>query len=187
MLALMASYGFCAIKNRETGRHAALCAMACSLVLALFAYSPFLQKISSVNIKYAGEYLSSLDISKCEVFVLPPETPVLNAAVSVPLLDIFTAKDIHYVYRPLPHPPREEVEKSPLRFTWEYRNPAYYRPDAGGTAGSTEKSAIVVISDKPVVTLPSPAAERIKGLHNKREFGITDDIFINQTLVTVYY
>ncbi len=182
MLALMASYGLCAIRNREAGKSAALCAMAFSLVLATFAYSPFLHKTSSVNIKHAGEYLNALDIRKCEVFVLPPEDPVLNAAVSVPLLDIFTDKDIRYEYTPLPRPPREEVEKSPLRFTWEYRNPAYYGPEAGGTG----KTAVVVISGKPGKELPDPVRERIEGLA-KKEFSVNDEIFIDQTLVTVYY
>ncbi len=183
MFALMAAYGFNELGDKKTGQFAALCAMACSLVVAVFAYLPLVEKMSSANIKSAGEFLDTLGADTCEVFVLPLEDPVLNSAVSVPLLDIFTKKTIRYDYHPPSRPTREEREKSPLRFTWEYRNPAYYRPAPAGKYSP----AVVIISDKPGRGFPAAARERIKNLPAVKDFSLSDDLFISQILVTVYY
>ncbi len=182
MLALMASYGLREITNKEIRKFAALCAVTCSLVVAVFAYLPLVQKMSSANLKAAGEYLDTLETDTCEVFVLPLEDPVLNSAVSVPLLDIFTRKAIHYDYHPPSSPPLGE-EKSPLRFTWEYKNPSYY---SSGPAGKG-RPAVVIISDKPGRELPAAAEESIKNLSARKDFTLSDDLFTNQTLVTVYH
>ncbi|MCC6346475.1 MAG: glycosyltransferase family 39 protein [Nitrospirales bacterium] len=182
MLALMASYGLREIRDGGMRKFAALCAMTCSLVIALFAYRPFLQSISGINLKSAGEFLDTVPGRKCEVFVLPYEAPVLNPIVSVPLLDLYTRKEIRFAPLPGPQPPPEVRAVSPFRFTWEYRNPPYYT-----YSGAVEDPVpVAVISEHPVRELPAFIRERIKELPVIHEFAVSDDIFLHQTVVTVY-
>lgn len=179
MLALAASYGFEQIKDGNIRRFVVLCIVSFSIVIAGFAYLPFMLKISAVNLKDAGEFLNSLDIETAEVVALPAADSPVNQAVSVPLLDLFTNKKIVYHYEP-PSVSNIEIEKSPLRFTWEYKNPAYYEELA-------DADAIVVVSEVPEPDLPSHVKERTTGYAGFRNFYYSDNIFRYQTLVTVYY
>ncbi|MBZ0157998.1 MAG: glycosyltransferase family 39 protein [Alphaproteobacteria bacterium] len=190
MFALMASYGLREIRDKGLRKFTALCIMICSLVIALFAYRPFMQSISSVNLKNAGEFLDTIQGKECEVFVLPYGDPVLNPAVSVPLLDLYTRKEIRFEPLPGPQPPPEIRTVSPLRFTWEYRNPPYYsrpRPRGHTPKGADHPVPVAVISEHPVKELPAFIRERVKGLSAVRSFTVSDDIFLHQTVVTVYY
>ena len=56
MFALMASYGLEAVTHRELRKFLVYAAVSTSLVIALFAYLPFLQKMSPVNLRDAGRY-----------------------------------------------------------------------------------------------------------------------------------
>jgi hypothetical protein len=118
--------------NKRITRFIALSVAAFSIVVALFAYLPFLERISMVNLKDAGEFLNSAGIRDIEVITVMPAEPVANPAVIVPLLDLYTKGEIHYRYKHEGFPDQEVIRTSPLRFTWEYRNPAYY--SGGGSA-----------------------------------------------------
>jgi hypothetical protein len=181
MLALMASYGLREIRCAEVRRFAAACVVISSLVIAIFGYLPHLMKVSAVNLKRAGGYLNSLDTELVEVFALPQAESLINPAVSVPLLDLFTRKRITYGHQPGARPPRERIEMSPLRFTWEYGTPRYY---AGG--GADAEAAVVIISGDRDDPLPDRIERKVKNYRLAKVFEISDDWFQYQTLVRVY-
>ena len=183
MLALMAAYGIHEIRARDIKKFFVLSVVISSLIIGVFVYLPFLQRLSTVNLKDAGTLLNSLDESNIEVFTLMPEDPVMNPAVSVPILDLFTRKNIVYKYnRESFLPPKEIVEKSSLRFTWEYKNPVYY-----GTDNYDNKDAtVVVISESPDDVLPKDVLQRIAGYRLSSVFKTSDGIFSYRPCVRVY-
>ena len=181
MLALMAAYGLQVIRSREVRNHLLACTVMGSLVVAGTGYLPFLRGTSAANLKAAGEYLDTLPETQVEVYTESPMAPEVNPAVSVPILDLFTAKEIVYRYDPVPAP--ERVERSPLRFTWAYRNPPSYQGIAGAGA------AVVVISGDATgepAPLTEPLASRLAGHRLARRFAATEGLFEHQTIVSVY-
>jgi hypothetical protein len=181
MLALMGAYGWQAIRAREVRRFALACTVASSLVVALYGYLPFLQATSSGNLKAAGEYLDSIDEKGVEVFALDQEDSAVNPAVSVPILDLFTTKTLHYAYQGTPPSKSRRVAQSPLRFTWEYRNPGYYAAPAG-----EGKAAVVVISEGIGQPLPPHIEKRLEGYRLARVFAADEGVFQHRTMVSVY-
>src|SRR3989338_3133931 len=184
MLALMASYGLQEIKNKEIRKFIVSCAVMSSLAIAIFTYLPFLQKTSYVNLKNAGMFLNAIDAENIEVLTISSVDDVLNQAVSVPILDLFTEKNISYHYdeRLLPMP--EKLRESSFRFTWEYKNPAYYTVN---NFDSEKAGALVVISGSPEPPFTAYIEERAKKYHNFRMFKVSEGIFQHRTSVKVYY
>ena len=183
MLALMASYGIREIRGKDIKKFFAFSVFFSSLIVGFFAYLPFLQSISTVNLKDAGAFVNSLNEANIEVFTLLPKDPVMNPAVSVPILDLFTKKNIIYNYnRESFMQPREIVEKSPLRFTWEYRNPLYYNKKNY----DNKDTAVIVISESPGDTLPEEVRKRVAGYRLSGVFKKSDDIFSYRPCVRVY-
>ena len=183
MLALMASYGIREIGRKDIKKFFAFSVLFSSLVVGFFVYVPFLQGISAVNLKDAGTFVNSLDEANIEVFTLMPEDPVINPAVSVPTLDLFTRKNIIYKYNWESFlQPRETVEKSSLRFTWEYKNPVYYNADNYGN----KDAAVVVISENPQDVLPGDIRQRVADYQLSAVFKISDGIFSYRPCVRVY-
>jgi hypothetical protein len=191
MLTLMASYGMQKIKNVELKRFVAFSIISSSLVVAIMAYLPFLQKMNMVNLKNAGSYLDSVKAERIEVFTVPSKETIVNVAVAVPILDLYTEKDIYYFHDETYAPPFEEIKESPLRFTWEYKNPRYYDYPTlkkGGEGGFYEQNqAFVIISNGNVKSLPDYVAERLKGYWKNKVFDISDGVFGFGPVVTVYF
>ena len=182
MLSLMASYGLMHIKNREMVKFFAFCIACFSVVLAVFAYLPMTEKISLVNLRDAGQYIDSLDGGTVEVFAVQTGEPDANIAVSVPILDIFTSKKIRYEYMRAIPISQQEAEISPLRFTWEYKNPDYY-----SETNKKEDSAVVaLISDDKILKLPAYVESRIKDYRRVKRFTVSDDMFRFQVFVSVH-
>jgi hypothetical protein len=184
MFTLMASYGLMQIRNSEIRRFIVFCIIISSLVLAYFAYLPFLQTLSTVNLKNSGKFLNSLDVANIEVFTLPQEKSIINPAISVPLLDLFTNKRVTYGMDIDPTGVWEKVKNSALRFTWEYKNPPYYMND---TKDLGKVTAVVVISSDPNQFIPEPIEQRIKKYNSSKEFKTFSNLFRYRTIVTVYY
>ncbi|MEK6690452.1 MAG: glycosyltransferase family 39 protein [Nitrospirota bacterium] len=184
MFTLMASYGLQHIMDRELRRFVVSCIVFFSLSIAIFAYLPLLQKMSAVNLMDAGKFLNSLDIEEVEVLILPSTDTPVNPAVSVPALDLFTRKKVIYSYNPEIFHPEGEIEKSPLRFTWEYKNPIYYNIDK---KNSKKDVAIVVISSDSDQTIPYKIEQRIKNFQKSKVFRTSEEIFRYKTFVTIYY
>ena len=182
MVALMASYGLQRIENSELKRFITSCVVISSVAVALFAYLPFTQKMSAANLKKAGEFLNTLDENAVEVFTLMPREPVLNPAVEVSLLDLYTRKTIIY-HGERSAPPVADVNSSPLRFTWEYRNPSYY---AVKDKPRDDEMATVVISGEGEEHLPYALGQRLKNYHLVRRFNVDEGVFEHKTFVSVY-
>ena len=183
MLALMASYGLREIGSREVRRFAACCIVLSSLLVAGFAYLPHLMRMSAVNLRDAGNYADSIEGGTVEVVALPQGQAGINPAVSVALLDLFTGKRITHQNGSPGSPPREKVETSLLRFTWEHRDPAYYTAPAGGSKG---EAAVIVISERVGQSLPEAIERKIAGYHLARTFQVSDEWFQYQTVVRIY-
>ena len=181
MFALMAAYGTTAIRDIWLKRQIVFSVAVCSLIIAVFAYLPFLQQTSSQNLQLAGEFLDTLNGKNVEVVTLPRKGDDVNIAVSVPLLDLFTDKKIQYTYKLKNAPPPEKIAVSQLRFTWTYMNPKYYESDAAPGA------PVAVISGEQLVSLPETVAKRVIKLEQSKSFNLADDIFTHQTFITVYY
>lgn len=180
MLVLMASYGMQFIKNDPVRRFLVYGCAASSLTLVLFAYLPFAERMSAVNLERAGAYLDSLKYGEIEVITQAGLPLVANPAVHVPLLDLFTAKRIRYQYDPR-HPRPVDVETSSLRFTWLYRNPGYYE---GGQADRTVP--VVVLTEAGAGSLPDSGAGRLAGRRLLNEFVTSEGVFQSGVSVRVY-
>jgi hypothetical protein len=183
LLCLMASYGIMRVRELEKIKFVSFAIAIFSIIIAVFAYLPFLQKISLVNLKDGGAFLNTLKGEDVEVVTLPSGTPVANLAVSVPILDLYTEKRIRYDYRASPYADRDEILISPLRFTWEFRNPEYYQ---FGPAKS-RSAPVVVISNEPGDILPPNIKQKISGFDKMKTFRTSENIFNFQTLLTIYY
>ncbi len=181
MLAWMAAYGLQAIRAVEVRKLVVTCTVASSLVVALHGYLPFLRSVSAMNLKSAGEYLDSLDEERVEVFALPQPDSEVNPAVAVPILDLFTRKELLHHGEATSPPPEARLAESALRFTWEVRTPAYEPPD-----GDDPTSAVVVITDDVGRPLPERLRKRLEGHRLARRFAADEGVFQYRTLVDVY-
>lgn len=180
MLALMAAYGLQAIRTAVLRRHVVRCVVASSLAIVFCGYVPFLQRNSAANLQTAGAYLDSLDNEAIEVVTLPQRAARVNPEIVVPLLDLHTAKRLVADAAQLPPPP--EVARLPLRFTWEYRHPAFY----GETSPAARARPVAVVAGERASDLPPPLALRLAQHRLAREFAVSENVFGYQTLVSVY-
>jgi hypothetical protein len=184
MVALMAAYGLQEIKNRKVMQHLVFSVVGTSLAVAMFFYLPFMQTMGAQNLQAAGKYLDGLQAATAEVITFAGEKPVLNPAISVPLLDIYTQKGLYYIGRVPSHKELEKAKTSPLRFTWEYPIPEYYRLDGNPTK---QPGAIVIVADDSTSALTPDQQEKIAGLNQSKTFQKTSGVFQHQTFVTVYH
>jgi hypothetical protein len=189
MYTLMASYGLQQIKRIEIRRFIVFGVVFSALVVAIFSYLPFLQRMSVVNIRDAGEFINSVESERIAVVTIPSSETIVNLEIAVPILDLYTEKEISYYHDATYSPPFEEIRESPLRFTWEFRTPRYYYPPLkkGGRGGFYDKSeAIVLISNGYVKTLPDYIEKELKGYSKNRVFDTSEGIFGFNPFVTVY-
>ncbi len=187
MLALMASYGISEIRNVKISKFIVLSAVISGLVIAVFGYLPFLQKTSAVNLSQAGGYFDSIDAEAIEVVTLPQLNSIVNPAVSVPVLDLLTQKRLVYRYDEDLIQRPGSVEKSSLRFTWEYKDPEFFLADTASSAGASKKRTplAIIFSDRQQI-IPARIAARIEGYRMTREFMVSDRVFKYQTMIRVY-
>ncbi|TAN41357.1 MAG: hypothetical protein EPN25_05150 [Nitrospirae bacterium] len=183
MVSLMAAYGLMQIKRVDLRRSIAAGVVASSVVLAFFAYRPFLNTVSVVNLKDAGQFIDTLRGDALEVITAYEGNPETSPAVAVPMLDLFTDRQI--TYRDLKGPasiPRD-VAVSSMRFTWEYRNPPYYEaPRRSGLPGTV----VVVITDIRG-ELPGTVRDATRGYASVRLFEADEQEFAFKTYVRVYF
>jgi hypothetical protein len=180
MLALMGAYGLQALRESEWRRLVLACAVASSLVVALYGYLPFLRGTSAMNLERAGAYLDSIEETRALVFTLPQGSEV-NPAVAVPLLDLYTGKELRPRGAPEAPPPAIRLRESALRFTWEFRMPGYAAVD-----GADEDAAVVVVSADAREPLPDEVAGLLQGHRLARVLAQDEGVFRFRTLVRVY-
>jgi hypothetical protein len=182
MLALMAAYGLDEVRSRELKRFMVFGAISVSLVIAISVYLPFLKKMGTSNLLEAGKYLDSLDTPSVEVITPRRNDFVINPAVSVPVLDFFTSREIIYEYKEAIPP--EGFRRSPLRFTWMYENPLYYRSDSG--RDFTAERPLVIITSEHGEVLVHHILEKLKGYRKTLEFNTTTGVFRYSPDVLIY-
>ncbi|MBE9519554.1 MAG: glycosyltransferase family 39 protein [Proteobacteria bacterium] len=184
MLALLASYGLQDIQNPKLVRHLVFSIVATSFAIALFAYLPFLKTLGVANLQAAGKYLDGIAAEKVEVVTVVRDTPVLNPAISVPILDIYTEKKLVFRGRVASAQELEKAGKSPLRFTWDYPMPAYYLSEDGQ---GMQPGGLVIVADGPDFSQGPDLQKKIAGFSQSKTFQQTSDIFQHQTYVTIYH
>ncbi len=182
LLALMAAYGLRSLKEMETKIIALSCAVISSLVLAIAAYLPFMQTLSMVNLKTAGEYLDSSGSSEAEVHIVQPKDQEGSLLVAVPIMDLFTRKSLIVEESGSFQRQTGEAGSSPLRFTWEFRNPPWY----GNAGRSAATDTVAVISDSAEAALPSHLSARLSGFQLVKSFDEYEGIFRFRTTVRIY-
>jgi len=182
MLTLMASYGLQKISTLELRKYLVSCIVAVSLTVAVFAYMPLLQSMGLVNIRNAGIYLDSVDSGKVEVFVLPSGRSAVSPSVAVPILDLYTEKELIYHHDESNSLPFDKIKKSSVRFTWGYKNPEYYKQTHSGAASSV----IAVIANQGDSIQPEILRDRLKGHEQVRVFEDSDGLFLYSPVVMVY-
>jgi len=183
MLALMAGYAVAEIGNARVRRHVVSCALTAMLVTAAFAYLPFLQRTSAVNLQQAGEHLDTVASERVEVFALPQKWSEVNPAIAVPILDIYTDKTVAlHADAGMPARP-DSIETSPVRFTWDYDSTRYL---AAGDGPRGQEATVVVISADSRQPLPERLKRRLAGHRLSEEFAATDRVFRYKTIVKVY-
>ena len=129
LLALMAAYGLKAVRDIDLRKFIAFSVLAASLAIALGAYLPFLSRTSMMNLRDAGAYLDSLPGDAVEVRIRPQTQSAGNTEMAIPILDLYTRKRLVYRQEHVPRPTAERLQRSPLRFSWEYRQPRFYSED----------------------------------------------------------
>lgn len=195
LLSLMAAYGLMQLRQGEIRRYMVSGVVVSSVIVAVFAYRPFLNTISLVNLKQAGEFLDTLSGPGAEVFTWYAEASSAGPAVTVPLLDLSTGKELVYHDTAKRNTDSEEVGISPLRFTWEYNNPRYYtqpaRPfrqkDAEVVNHGRQQGAVVIITDRRDEAIPGHLEQHVKDYRKVRVFDKDEIEFEFKTFVRVYY
>lgn len=181
LFTLMASRGLQEVRERETRHFIAWCGVTASLVIALGAYAPFLEKISLVNLRDAGKYLDALDDDSVEVYILPQPRSAGNTEMAVPLLDLYTGKRLFSRELPAARPERSSISRSSLRFTWEVRRPPFYDAREHGAC-----PPLAVLSGEPVTAVP-PGVDRQQGdLGLVKRFESSTGVFKYKIFVTVF-
>ncbi len=107
----------------------------------------------------------------------------VNPAVAVPILDLFTDKEV-VLSKASPNVPwPASINTSPVRFTWD----APYRLSPGaGLADAGRTAAVAIISDGARRPLPDSVLRRVAGYDRIREFAVSDRVFRYKTIVTIY-
>lgn len=134
-----------------------------------------------VNLRDAGGYLDALESRAVEVYVLPQAKSLGNSEMAIPLLDLYTRKKIVYKERPPFPKDRQAIMLSPLRFSWEIRQPAVYaEQDADACL------PVVVISSEPSGTVPSGMNPLNAPLRLLYRFESSTGVFKYKTFVAVF-
>jgi len=181
LFTLMASRGLQEVGDCQVRRFIAWCAVTTSLVIALVAYAPFLERMSLVNLRDAGSYLDTLDSGTVEVYALPQPRSAGNTEMAVPLLDLFTKKGIRYRTLAAARLDQSSIAQSSLRFTWEVRLPEFYD---GGERDAC--SPIAVLSGEPLAS-PPPGIDFNQGrLSLLKRFESSTGLFKYKIFVTLF-
>jgi hypothetical protein len=182
MITLMAAYGLRGINDKRVARFIVYSAVFTSLVVALFAYVPYLTKQGAENLMNAGKFLDSVAVSNAEVVVLPQKDEEVNPAIVVPILDLATVTPL--IYHQEPQRPGADALASRYRFSWDYKNPAYY---AVKSNSRNKDTALIVISSEADEKLPPALAGRTGAYRQCKVFDKHVDLFSFQTAVRIYW
>lgn len=141
LFALTASYGLRGFGSDEAKRFTAYGSIGFSLLLVFGGFLPFLEGTSMGNLRLAGKFIDGLDYPSVLVRTLPQRVSSGNTDITVPILDLYTDKTITHNQGSFKLKDYERIKKSPLRFTWEFGSPAFYRDNQ-----AVGESPVVLIS-----------------------------------------
>jgi hypothetical protein len=183
MLALMAGYALSHIEHERIRRYLALSILVSTCFVSVFGYKAFLEGSSASNIRHAGKYINTLNVDEVEVVPLQQLTSSINPVISVPLLDLVTRKPIvlsseHFSFvedKPV------WIDKSTLRFSWEYAPPDYYRAN-----NEMKNKIMVIILSDPEQKLPDVIQQRLSGFYRDKRFDSQEGVFRYTTIVDIY-
>jgi hypothetical protein len=183
LFTLMASYGLMHFRLEDIRRFIAYCTVGLSLVIVYSGYAPFLKTTSMANLQNAGRYINSLGSSAVEVYTLPQKMSSGNTAIVVPILDLYTSREI--AYRPGNEMPAilHDYEDSSLRFTWEFGLPDFY----SDTKISKHDPVVIISGDKNDLFIPekNPLILSTDSMSMK-SFTISSGVFRFKSFVNVY-
>jgi hypothetical protein len=180
LFTLMAAYGLNGIRDQALKRFCSYCAVLSAMVVLFGAYKPFLQQTSMVNLKKAGGYLNTLPFDTVGVHLLPQHESAGNTAAVLPILDLYTSKQLH-LSQQWPGLPQESQNKksSSLRFTWELSRPPFYPlAEPNGT------NPQVIIGSRDPVELPNKDFQQ-KNQSSVENFYQQTGVFRYKAIVTV--
>jgi hypothetical protein len=178
-VALMASYGMQAIRDERLRRFMVTAAVLMSLVFAVFGYARFLNVNNLVNLREAAKYLDGLEAGDVRVVTLSQKSKI-NPAVAVPVLDLYLKKPLCYDYIFQTHLSTEEIARSSFRFSWEYRNPAYYEKALIEESESGDVTAVISPAE------PEEGLPWLEGHEPVRTFTISERLYRFKPYVYVY-
>lgn len=178
LFSLMAAYGLTVIHDREVKRFIVFCVLAASLAVAWGAYLPFLNGTSMANLREAGQYLDTLPGDAVVVHVRPQRTSTGNTEMAIPLLDLYTQKRIIYHRERLERPRAAILQRSPLRFSWDFPLPSWYEQ-----AAAHDAMPVVVISSEP---FPGTGPVRLGGPRLLAAFTSDTGVFRYKTFLAVF-
>jgi 4-amino-4-deoxy-L-arabinose transferase-like glycosyltransferase len=176
---LMAAYGINGIRSEPLKRFVSYCAVFSSMVILFGAYKPFLQRTSMSNLQHAGRYIDALPLQAVDVLLLPQHESSGSTAAVLPILDLYTGKQLRLTQAwPVLPPENQEKKLSSLRFTWELDRPPFYPPAVPNRTDIT-----VVISSRENFELPDQALQQ-KKLTPIKKFSQQAQVFRYRTIVT---
>jgi hypothetical protein len=183
MLSLMAGYALANIKKARIRRYLTLCILLSAGIFSITGFASFLGTTSASNIQTAAKYIDSIDISTVEVITLPQTRSSVNPVMSIPLFDLYSQKQV--IYRDGrgrdPQTKLNNMQSSPLRFTWEYGLPTYYQYNKENT-----ERIIAVISNSKKQEIPGNIRERLSAYKLARQFVTKEEIYRYKTIVDIY-
>lgn len=181
LFTLMASYGLNELlENKRVRRFMALAIVSSSLAITLCAFLPFLNTISVVNLQRAGGYLDTLKCETVGVYALPQVSSTGNTKVTIPILDFHTNKQLVSLQDSFGSRDKR-VEKSSLRYTWEFELPPFY-----SGANVMGRSPVVVISSVKITTLPWEIERYANSPEILKQFSVASRTFRYKSFVTIF-
>lgn len=173
LISIMAAYGLNQTGLKFTKRFLVAASVLSSLALAHQGYLPFLKTNSLANIKQAAEYIDRLDADSVMVYAKPQPGSAVNPAIGAPMLDIYSKKRIVYDYHYVRPINDAELMVSPVRFTWEYKNPLYY--------GMESKMPSVIVEITPDMDM-----DDIDGYRLIRKYNVYEGLYKYKTFINIY-
>jgi 4-amino-4-deoxy-L-arabinose transferase-like glycosyltransferase len=183
MLSLMAGYALASIKEARIRRYLTLCILLSAGIFSITGFSSFIGSSSARNIQAAAKYIDSIELSTVEVITLPQTRSSVNPVMSIPLFDLYSQKQV--IYRDGrgrdPQTKLNNMQSSPLRFTWEYTLPDFYQ-----YSERKPERIIAVISNSKEQEIPGDIIERLSGYKLARQFITQEEIYRYKTIVDIY-
>lgn len=179
LLSLMAAYGLNGLKGERFKKFSCYVAVFSALVILFTVYKPFLLSTSMRNLQDAGHYLDTMPEEDFSVLCLPQQDSSGSTFVSLPILDIYTNKNLRSETPWQPPSDRPEFLQSSLRFSWELQLPDFYSPHVPN--GTTPR--VIISSQDP--TESQNITEKEKNQTSVRKFHQYSGVFLYRALVTI--